>query len=179
MCDVLSGVPGCVTKCDRREVGKNWPKIAWRTLWKAPKPIKQIAYTLYFSKKFKCLFPLFSFFSLFGLIAGFVHFDLPFTNPSTSLFIWPLCTLLVFAIKWSWFDLTWLPPTLTMMQRTAASIWIEIWGIVTPSTPRIDAYAYTSCFKSTGRSLHLSSSMNNPCYKRSSECIEYSCSYRP
>ena len=29
MCDVLSGgVPGCVTKCDRREGGQNCPKIA-------------------------------------------------------------------------------------------------------------------------------------------------------
>jgi len=29
MCDVLSGgVPGCVTKCDRGRMGKNWPKIA-------------------------------------------------------------------------------------------------------------------------------------------------------
>ena len=35
MCDVLSGVPGCVTKCDRGG-GQNWPKIAWRTLWTAP-----------------------------------------------------------------------------------------------------------------------------------------------
>ena len=27
MCDVLWGVPGCVTKCDRGR-GQNWPKIA-------------------------------------------------------------------------------------------------------------------------------------------------------
>ena len=27
-CDVLSGVPGCVTKCDRGRGGRNWPKIA-------------------------------------------------------------------------------------------------------------------------------------------------------
>jgi len=26
MCDVLSGVSGCVTKCDRGEGGQNWPK---------------------------------------------------------------------------------------------------------------------------------------------------------
>src|SRR6218665_3524530 len=31
MCDVLLGVPGCVTKCDKG--GQNWPKIVWRTLW--------------------------------------------------------------------------------------------------------------------------------------------------
>src|SRR6218665_2623135 len=36
MCDVLSGVPGCVTKCDKREGGQNWQKIAWGILWKAP-----------------------------------------------------------------------------------------------------------------------------------------------
>jgi len=30
------GVPGCVTKCGRGERSKNWPKIAWRTLWMAP-----------------------------------------------------------------------------------------------------------------------------------------------
>ena len=28
MCDVLSGGPRCVTKCDRGEGGQNWPKIA-------------------------------------------------------------------------------------------------------------------------------------------------------
>ena len=28
MCDVLLGVQGCVTKCDRGEGGQNWPKIA-------------------------------------------------------------------------------------------------------------------------------------------------------
>ena len=28
MCDVLWGVPGCVTKCDRGREGQNWPKIA-------------------------------------------------------------------------------------------------------------------------------------------------------
>ena len=28
MCDVLLGVLGCVTKCDRLEGGQNWPKIA-------------------------------------------------------------------------------------------------------------------------------------------------------
>ena len=37
-------------------------------------------------------------------IAGFVPFGLLFTNPSTSLFVWPMCTLLMFVIKW--FDLT-------------------------------------------------------------------------
>ena len=26
-----------VTKCDRGRVGRNWSKIAWRTLWTAPK----------------------------------------------------------------------------------------------------------------------------------------------
>jgi len=31
MCDVLSGVTGCVTKCDKGEGGQNWPKIAWST----------------------------------------------------------------------------------------------------------------------------------------------------
>jgi len=36
MCDVLWGVPGCVTKCDRGRGRQNWPKIAWRTLWTAP-----------------------------------------------------------------------------------------------------------------------------------------------
>jgi len=37
MCDVVGGVPGCVTKCGRGKGGQNWPKIAWRTLWTAPK----------------------------------------------------------------------------------------------------------------------------------------------
>src|SRR6218665_3690723 len=35
MCDVLLGVPGCVTECDRGG-DQNWPKIARRTLWTAP-----------------------------------------------------------------------------------------------------------------------------------------------
>src|SRR6218665_4161751 len=38
MYDVFSGVPRCVTKCDRWR-GENWPKIALRTLWTAPWPI--------------------------------------------------------------------------------------------------------------------------------------------
>src|SRR6218665_3996863 len=32
----FSGVPGCVTKCDRGR-GQNWPKIAVRSFWAAPK----------------------------------------------------------------------------------------------------------------------------------------------
>jgi len=40
------------------------------------------------------------------MIAGFVPFGWPFTNPSTSLFICPLCALLVFAING--LDLSWL-----------------------------------------------------------------------
>jgi len=31
------GVPGSLTKCDRGRGGTNWPKIAWCTLWTAPK----------------------------------------------------------------------------------------------------------------------------------------------
>jgi len=36
MFDVLLGVPRCVRKCDRGNVGSKLAKIAWRTLWTAP-----------------------------------------------------------------------------------------------------------------------------------------------